>query len=106
LGALGATLRLLPRRVSPQQDPFDLVLTHALTPATLSAGRSVTLPDYAKLRRAPMQLLQAGVDTSVIALWLGNELKERALTRTALPSVDAPARYRPPDKLLAFLESL
>jgi len=67
-----------------------------------------------------MQLLQAGVDTSVIALWLGHEqiqttqiylhadlsLKERALARTAPPSVEAPARYRPPDKLLAFLESL
>jgi integrase/recombinase XerD len=67
-----------------------------------------------------MQLLQAGVDTSVIALWLGHEqiqttqiylhadlsLKERALARTAPPSVEAPTRYRPPDSLLAFLESL
>jgi integrase/recombinase XerD len=67
-----------------------------------------------------MQLLQAGVDTSVIALWLGHEqiqttqiylhadlsLKERALARTAPPSVEAPVRYRPPDTLLAFLESL
>ncbi|MBV9327134.1 MAG: tyrosine-type recombinase/integrase [Chloroflexi bacterium] len=67
-----------------------------------------------------MQLLQAGVDTSVIALWLGHEqlqttqiylhadlsLKERALARTAPPSVETPARYRPPDTLLAFLESL
>ncbi len=67
-----------------------------------------------------MQLLQAGVDTSVIALWLGHEqiqttqiylhadlsLKERALARTAPPSVEAPGRYRPPDTLLAFLEGL
>jgi site-specific recombinase XerD len=67
-----------------------------------------------------MQLLQAGVDTSVIALWLGHEqiqttqiylhadlsLKERALARTAPPSIEAPARYRPPDTLLAFLENL
>jgi site-specific recombinase XerD len=66
-----------------------------------------------------MQLLQAGVDTSVIALWLGHadsrstqaylhadmSLKEKALARTTPPSV-RPGRYRPPDALLAFLESL
>ncbi len=66
-----------------------------------------------------MQLLQAGVDLAVIALWLGHEdvrttqiylhadlrLKERALARTA--PRDAPTgRYRPPDTLLAFLEAL
>lgn len=68
---------------------------------------------------AAMQLLQAGVDTSVIALWLGHEspetthiylhadlgIKEKALARTAPPSTK-PGRYRPPDSLLAFLESL
>jgi hypothetical protein len=62
---------------------------------------------------------QAGVDTSVIALWLGHEtvrttqvylhadprLKERALARPAPPPV-APGRYRPPDSLLTFLEGL
>ena len=66
-----------------------------------------------------MQLLQAGVDTSVIALWLGHSdprstqaylhadmsLKEKALARTTPPSI-RPGRYRPPDVLLAFLESL
>lgn len=68
---------------------------------------------------AAMALLHAGVDTAVIALWLGHAdtrstqiylhadmtIKERALARTASPSVK-PGRYRPPDKLLAFLESL
>jgi len=68
---------------------------------------------------AAMQLLKAGVDTSVIALWLGHErvdttqiylhadlaLKERALARTTPPDT-APGRYRAPDRLLAFLESL
>ena len=67
-----------------------------------------------------MQLLQAGVDTSVIALWLGHEqiqttqiylhadlsLKERALARTTPSSVESPGQYRPADRLLAFLESL
>ena len=66
-----------------------------------------------------MQLLTSGVDTSVIALWLGHEsvqttqiylhadlsLKERALARTAPPNTK-PGRYRPPDALLAFLASL
>lgn len=66
-----------------------------------------------------MQLLHAGVDTTVIALWLGHErvdttqiylhadlaLKERALARTKPPDAK-PGRYRPPDTLLAFLEAL
>jgi integrase/recombinase XerD len=66
-----------------------------------------------------MDLLQAGVDSSVIALWLGHEsvettqtyftaslqLKERALAKTA-PSAARPARFRPDDKLLAFLQRL
>jgi len=66
-----------------------------------------------------MRLLRAGVETSVIALWLGHEqietthiylhadleLKERTLAKTA-PADIKPGRYRPPDKLLAFLEAL
>ena len=66
-----------------------------------------------------MRLLHAGVDTSVIALWLGHEhvettqiylhadlaLKERALARTT-PVQTSPGRYQPPDTLLAFLEAL
>jgi integrase/recombinase XerD len=68
---------------------------------------------------AAMRLLQAGTDTSVIALWLGHEqaettqiylhadlaIKERALARTT-PLTAKPGRYRPPDSLLAFLEAL
>jgi integrase/recombinase XerD len=66
-----------------------------------------------------MNLLRHGVDTAVIALWLGHEdvrttqiyihadlsLKERALARTAPPHTSS-GRYQPPDQLLAFLESL
>jgi site-specific recombinase XerD len=66
-----------------------------------------------------MRLLQAGVSTSVIALWLGHEgiettqiylhadmtMKERALDRTT--PLDCPrGRYRPPGDLMAFLDSL
>lgn len=68
---------------------------------------------------AAMDLLQHGVDRSVIALWLGHEsvettqmylhadmrLKEQALSRTQ-PLDAQPGRYRPNDKLLAFLENL
>ncbi len=68
---------------------------------------------------AAMRLLHAGVDTTVIALWLGHEsvqttqiylhadlaLKEQALNRTT-PLNSAPGRYQPPDQLLAFLEAL
>ena len=66
-----------------------------------------------------MELLQHGVDQSVIALWLGHEsvettqiyvhadlrLKEKALARVAAPAPN-PGRYRPDDTLLAFLEAL
>lgn len=66
-----------------------------------------------------MRLLAVGIDTSVIALWLGHEgvettqiylhadlaIKERALARTA-PTGTAPGRYRATDSLLAFLEAL
>jgi site-specific recombinase XerD len=66
-----------------------------------------------------MRLLHAGVDTSVIALWLGHEqvettqtylhadlaLKDKALARTT-PLNTRPGRYQPPDALLAFLEAL
>ncbi len=66
-----------------------------------------------------MSLLQAGVDTTVIALWLGHAdirstgahvhadmtLKEKALALTG-PVTAEPGRYRPTDKILAFLDSL
>jgi len=66
-----------------------------------------------------MRLLQSGVDTSVIALWLGHvsvettqiylhadlSLKEQALARTRQPT-SPPGRYRPPDQILAWLEAL
>ena len=66
-----------------------------------------------------MDLLQAGVDRSVIALWLGHEsvettqmyleatlaIKEQALAKTSPPQTKT-KRYRPGDKLLNFLNSL
>jgi len=74
---------------------------------------STSRPTYYVLRHtAAMNLLQGGVDVSVIALWLGHEniqttqiylhadlaLKERSLDRTA-PANAIPGRYRPSDPL-------
>ncbi|MHB1431382.1 MAG: hypothetical protein ACYCVZ_04610 [Streptosporangiaceae bacterium] len=44
-------------------------------------------------------------ETTQIYLHADLALKERALARTTPPTVK-PGRYRPPDKLLAFLEAL
>ncbi|MHB2024376.1 MAG: tyrosine-type recombinase/integrase [Mycobacteriales bacterium] len=66
-----------------------------------------------------MSLLRRGVDRTVIAMWLGHErldtvsiythadmsIKERALARTR-PLHVKPGRYRPRDRLLAFLDHL
>jgi integrase/recombinase XerD len=66
-----------------------------------------------------MNLLQSGVDIATIALWLGHaniqatqvylhadmRLKEKALALIA-PTPQARSRYKPPDRLLAYLESL
>jgi len=68
---------------------------------------------------AAMQLLQNGVDRTVIALWLGHEsvettqmyihadiqLKEKAMTKTT-PVGTPTGRHRPNDELIAFLEAL
>jgi site-specific recombinase XerD len=90
----------------------------------IAAQRSPTLHEkrvtpHTLRHTAAMQLLKAGVDTTVIALWLGHErvdttqiylhadlaLKERALARTTPPDTH-PGRYKPPDTLLAFLQAL
>ena len=86
---------------------------------TCPSVRQKTVTMHVLRHTAAMRLLHAGIDTSVIALWLGHEqiettqaylhadleLKERALAKTA-PANITPGRYRPPDKLLAFLEAV
>lgn len=84
-------------------------------------------PDLAKRRISPhtvrhttaISLLQAGVDISVIALWLGHEspttthmyveadlaMKEKALGKLQEPDAQTP-RYQAPDALLQFLKTL
>jgi integrase/recombinase XerD len=98
----------------------DLVRKHA---ATAAAGcpsiRDKDVTPHTMRHSAAMALLHAGVDPVTIALWLGHEsprstqpyihadlkLKEKALARTSPPTTKT-GRYRPPDKLLAFLEGL
>ncbi len=78
-----------------------------------------TLTPHVLRHTCAMTLLREGVDVAVIALWLGHAdmrstnaylhadmtIKERALARTTQPS-SKPGRFRPPDTLLAFLDSL
>ena len=93
---------------------------HAATAASSCPSlRDKHITAHVLRHTAAMRLLEAGIDTTVIALWLGHEnvdttaiylqadltVKERALARTRPPSVKV-GRYRPPDALLAFLESL
>lgn len=88
---------------------------------------AATYPNLTKLHISPhtirhttaMHLLQAGVDISVIALWLGHEspatthryveadltMKERALARLHEPDAKI-QRYRAPDSLIDFLKTL
>jgi integrase/recombinase XerD len=98
-----------------------LVTKHATTAGERCPSLLTRRPTPHVLRHScAMALLQAGVDTSVIALWLGHEnpattariylhgdlsIKERALERTR-PLHVKPGRYRPADPLLAFLTGL
>lgn len=97
-----------------------LVARHRETAARCCPSlKRKTVTPHVLRHTAAMELLQHGIDRSVIALWLGHEsvettqmylhadlrLKEQALSRVAPVDVKS-QRYRPDDKLLAFLESL
>lgn len=97
-----------------------LVARHVVAAsATCSSLAGRTITPHTLRHTAAMDLLRRGVDLTVIALWLGHEsiettqvylhadmrVKERALGH-ADPSGANPVRFRPPDSLLAFLESL
>lgn len=97
-----------------------LVAKHSATAATRCpsiASKNVT--PHTLRHSAAMALLHAGVDTSVIALWMGHAspestqaylhadmtIKQRALQRVTPPNT-APGRYQAPDALLAYLDTL
>jgi site-specific recombinase XerD len=81
------------------------------------AGKNVS--PHVLRHTSAMLLLHAGTDRSTIALWLGHEsietteiylhadldAKERVIAKTA-PLRTRQARYRPPDALLSFLQTL
>ena len=111
-----------PTRGTPlSRDAVDRRLAkHTATAArTQPSLHDKTVTPHVLRHTAAMRLLHAGVDSAVIALWLGHErvettqiylhadlaIKQRALARTTPPATK-PGRYRPPDALLAFLDAL
>jgi site-specific recombinase XerD len=102
----------------------DAVESRVATHAATAAARCASLNDkhvhpHVLRHSCAMSLLQAGVDSTVIALWLGHAdvrstqpyihadmtIKERALALVTPASV-APGRYAPTDDVLAYLDSL
>jgi len=98
-------------------DALQQRLSHYAGACPELAGKKVT--PHVLRHTAAMRLLHAGNDITVIALWLGHEnitttqiylkaditLKQRAIDRT-VPQGTKPGRYKPPDRLLSFLENL
>jgi integrase/recombinase XerD len=107
------------RRLSPDAIQHRVAKHAAVAEQRCSSLQSKHITPHVLRHTAAMRLLHAGVDTSVIALWLGHEdirstqmylhadltIRERALARTAPGSV-SPGRYHATDPLLAFLEAL
>lgn len=110
------------RRGQPlSRDAVALLVTKYATVAaqTCPTLRAKPVSPHTLRHTCAMNLLTSGVDPAVIALWLGHAnlrsvesyihadmgIKERALERT-MPIGMTLRRYRPPDHLIRFLESL
>ena len=107
-------------RLSPDGVQYLLAKHIAVARERCPALNEKRVTPHCLRHTAAMEHLQAGVDRSVIALWLGHEsvettqiyldanlaLKEQALAKTTPANVKHTGRYRPDDKLLAFLKSL
>jgi integrase/recombinase XerD len=93
---------------------------HAATAAAACPSLAAkTVTPHVLRHTTAMRPLHAGVDTTVIALWLDHEqiqttriylhadlaIKERALAKTTPPAAQ-PGRYQPTDRILAFLDAL
>jgi integrase/recombinase XerD len=114
---------LFPTRGGRQlsRDAIEHRITHYASIAAdrCPSLRGKTITAHVLRHTTAMRLLHAGVDTSIIALWLGHvsvdttqiylhadlEIKQRALARTRPPNSHA-GRYQPPDQLLTWLEAL
>lgn len=106
-------------QLSPDGVQYLLAKHVATARKTCPSLKTKRVSPHVLRHTAAMELLQAGVDHSVIALWLGHEsaettmiylqadlaLKEKILARTKPLNVKA-GRYRPGDKLLQFLNAL
>lgn len=107
------------RRLSDDAVAARLALYKPVASERCSSLALKRLTPHVLRHTCAMNLLRAGVDVAVIALWMGHSdirstnaylhadmtIKERALARTTSPSLRT-ARFRPSDKLIAFLESL
>lgn len=96
---------------------LKLAVARAMGKCQGLAGRSIS--PHTIRHSTAMHLLQSGVDITVIALWLGHEdtatthmyveadlsMKEKALMRLQ-PAEAKIGHYRPPDKLISFLQAL
>lgn len=106
-------------RLSPDSVK-DLLDKHvALARQTCPSLRNKRVTPHVLRHTMAMQLLQAGVDRAIIALWLGHEsvettqiyldanltLKEEILVKTMSPEGKL-VRFKPDDELLAFLNHL
>jgi site-specific recombinase XerD len=109
------------RRLSRDAIEARLKVTTAKATASCPslAGKNVTA--HTLRHTAAMRLLHAGVDATVIALWLGHEqvattsiyihaditIKQNAIAKTTAPATAASsARYQPDDALMTFLDRL
>jgi site-specific recombinase XerD len=118
-----STLILFPNsrsgRLSADAVQYLVTKYTAVARQTCSTLNNKRVTPHVLRHTAAMELLQAGVDRAVIALWLGHEsvettqiyldadlaMKELALSKTAPIDVKQ-IRYRPDDELLAFLKRL
>jgi integrase/recombinase XerD len=107
-------------RLSPDSVQSLLSKYVALAKAQCSSLKSKRVSPHVLRHSTAMELLQAGVDCSVIALWLGHEsiettqtylhahlaLKEAALAKLSPLQQKKTVRFRANDRLLEFLNAL